>query len=262
MIKSFFIALSCILLFLSLLTAAISLDLSSSLKYENIQNQAANLSPIINQQFNIIQQVDENLPLIKNYCNNNPDYVFSYEGYVLHFPCQDVNKDEITIITDTIENFISDSYYKTYNCSYWNCFNQYSPLFLISEKSDNYWQKIFYISLAVFIITTAILFILFKKKQNLPFIVGGFMVIASLPLLGISQILSHLQNVTLSSAASLLFSQSNYIFIRMIIIGVGILLIGIIIELFRAGFKIYDMFSKHEVPKSLSKDSNVKSKKK
>lgn len=262
MIRGFFVALLDIFLFLALFTMAISWDLSSSLKYENIQNQIVNISPVINQQFNISQELNDKLPTIKNYCINNPDYVFSYQNYALHFSCQDINKTEIIIVEDTIKNFVSDLYYKTYNCSYWNCLNQYSAPFLVSEKSDIYWQNILYISLIISVLITTLLFFLFKKKQDLPFIVGSLVIITSLPLLGISQILSHFPDATIASVTSLFFSQSSYVFIRMVIIGIFILLIGLVIELFRAGFKIYDMFSRPEEANTTIKDSNIKNKKK
>ena len=224
MIRGFFLTLLNILLFLSLLTMITSWDLSSSLKYENVQNGMVNLSPLIGSQFNLSQQA-----------YNNPDL---------------------------IKNFTSDLYYKNYNCSYWNCLNQYYIPFLISEQSENYWNNLVYISLAISILITIIIFFLIEKKQNLFFPVGILIIIASLPLLLINQILSHLSNVEISLLVSILLSQFHYVFIRMIIIGIIILLIGIIIKLSQAGSKIYEKFSKLKNSNTSIKKINIKKNKK
>lgn len=253
MIRGLFVVLFSVLILLSMTVAGISWDLSSSLNYNQVQKQAVNLFPLIDQQLNLTQVLDSNLPAIKQYCVSHSDFVFSYSGYVFDISCADVNS-ESALINSTIKTFIASMYYKQYGCSYWSCFDSYStPTFLISQESENYWSQIFYVSLAASALLAAVLLLFVRKKRSLPLLVGGLMILSSLPVFGIGKIISSVSNKTVSGIISLLFSQSSTIFFRMIIAGGIILFIGLVIELFYAGFKIYDMFSKDEKIESKKK---------
>ncbi len=224
MIRKLFLSLFTILLLLSLISLGISWDLSSSLKYSNIQNQIPSLSQVIIQQFDLPKQVTNDSALISS--------------------------------------FVKNWYYTNYNCSYWKCFSNYSATFLVSEKSDNYWSNLTYIFLAISALIVAIVLLLVEKKYNLFFIVGSLIIIASLPLLLINQILSKFSNSLVSSVGSLFFSQSHYEFTRMIIIGAVIFMIGLAIKLFKKDFKVHETSSKQDGSNITIKKLDVKNKEK
>ncbi len=243
-VRGILFVLVSIILLLSVLSSSILFTVSSSLKYEVVQKQATNIVQLLSEQLNLTQQIDSNLGLIEAYCKTNSDYVFSYQNYAFHFSCQDVNSTSL-IINDTINNFVSDSYYKQYNCNYWDCFNKYSPpIFLISDKSQSYWNSLFYVSLAVAILSGIILFFLFKRKYDLLFLSGGAIIVSSLVILGIEKLLVTFSNQIISDMLLLFFSQSNFVFVRLLIAGIILVFAGLLVELFRAGFKIYNMFSR------------------
>ena len=246
MIKGILRVLCSTLLLISMIVLGISWDLSSSLNYNNVQSQAVNLFPIVDQTVNITQILDNKLSVIKDYCVSNSDFVFNYGGYVFETPCSSINRGESAIINDTINNFIKGLYYKNYSCDYWKCFSNYStsPFFLVSQTSEDYWSNLFRMSIVVSIILAGILFLLIEKKKNFPIVIGITTIVSSLPLLGIGKIISGVSNKLVSEIVSLFFSQSNTIFITMMIAGIVMVFIGLIIELFDVEFKIYDLFSR------------------
>ncbi len=249
-----------IILMLSVLSSGILYTISSSLKYETVQKQALNVVQPLIEQINLAQQINSSLPIIKQYCQYNLNYIINYQGYTFRFPCSDVN-DTSRIINDTVKNFVDDLYYKQYDCNYWDCFSKYSPIFLISEKSELYWLGLFYYALAISVISALILFILFRRKYDLLFLSGGVVIFSSILVIGIGKIISLFSNQIISSVALLFFSQSNFVFIRMLIIGFVLIFAGLIVELFRAGFKIYDMFSRFGHEEEVKEKPDQKKKK-
>jgi hypothetical protein len=233
-----------IILLLSVLCSGIFYTISSSLEYNTVQNHAISVVQPLVEQLNLTQIIDTNRDIITNYCKNNPDYVFNYQGYTFQFSCQDVNSTS-SIISDAIKNFVSSLYYQQYNCNYWDCFGKYSPpLFLISEKSQEYWLNLFYMALAASILSIVLLFFLFRRKYDLLFFSGGILVASALAILGLGKLLATLSNQIISNIALVFFSQTNFVFLRLIIAGGALIFAGLIVELFRAGFKLYDMFSR------------------
>lgn len=250
-----------IILLLSALCSGIFYTISSSLEYNTVQNHAVSVIQPLIEEINLTQILDSNRDAITSYCRTNPEYVFSYQGYTFQFSCQDVNSTSL-IINDAIKNFVSNLYYQQYNCNYWDCFGKYSPpLFLISEKSQQYWLNLFYMALAASILSVILLFFLFKRKYDLLFLSGGILVISALSILGIGKLLATLSNQIISNIALVFFSQTDFVFLRLIIAGIALIFAGLIVELFRAGFKIYDMFSRF---RGIGEDdsSKVKSQKK
>jgi hypothetical protein len=233
-----------IILLLSVLCSGIFYTISSSLEYNTVQNHAVSVIQPLVEQLNLTQIVDANKEIITTYCENNPEYVFSYQGYTFQFSCQDINSTS-SIISDAIKNFVSNLYYQQYNCNYWDCFGKYSPpLFLISEKSQEYWLNLFYMALAASVLSIVLLFFLFRKKYDLLFFSGGVLVVSAFAILGIGKLLATLSNQLISNIALVFFSQTNLVFLRLVIAGGALIFAGLIVELFRAGFKIYNMFAR------------------
>jgi hypothetical protein len=233
-----------VILLLSVLCSGIFYTISSSLEYNTVQSHAIGVVQPLVEQLNLTQILEANHNIIAAYCKTNPDYVFNYQGYTFQFSCQDIN-DTTLIISDAIKNFVSNLYYQQYNCNYWDCFGKYSPpLFLISEKSQEYWLNLFYMALAASVLSIVLLFFLFRKKYDLLFFSGGVLVFSAFAILGIGKLLATLSNQLISNVAQVFFSQTNLVFLRLIIAGGVLIFAGLIVELFRAGFKIYDMFAR------------------
>ena len=251
--------------FFSILFGGLLYTISSSLSYSSVQEPAFNfINDAIVQPLNLTTMVNPYLPTIQKYCNNteNSDYVLYMQGYALHVSCSDANSNDVGLLmNNTIKNLASDLYYKTYDCGYWDCFSKYMPpLFVISEKSDNYWTNIFYYVLAAAIASAVALFFLFKKKYDLFFLGGGILIFSSLLLLGISKVTAIFPNQIVKGVMMIFFSQSRTVFIKMLLPGIGLILAGFIIEMFRAGFKIYNMFSRVGEEDEEDKKSDKKNK--
>lgn len=259
LIRGGLFVLASVVFFLAVLSSAMFLIVSSSLDYKIVQNQTVNL--LVNQlsnQINITHELDSRLLTIENYCQTGVEYLFGYQNYTFRVTCADINKGSSSIINNTIRNFVQDIYYGNYSCNYWDCFNKYAPTFLISEKSRNYWQNWFYYSMVALLISAAALFLLIKKKRNLPFVAGGTIVTAALIILALGNLLGSIANGMISQIVNIFFSKSTFVFIRMIIIGGLLLIAGLVIELYRVEFKIYNLFSKLGEKKSEIKDKEQK----
>ncbi|MCL5730416.1 MAG: hypothetical protein M1165_02515 [Candidatus Pacearchaeota archaeon] len=226
MIRGLLIVLSSVLLFVSLLIAGISWDLSSSLQYKSIEGNAVSfIGQISGQQINITQQIESGMNMLKFYCATNQEYRATLQNYTFRLSCQSVNSGESAsqLASEVITNFVSDAYNASYSCTYWDCFGKYpAPTFLISRQAEFYWRSIFYYSLIAVLGLSAALFFLVEKKRNFPFVIGWNVVLASLPILGISKLLPILNNKLISDAASLFFSQSTATFIRMILVSAAL----------------------------------------
>jgi hypothetical protein len=235
--------------FFSIIFGGLLYTMSSSLSYSSVQEPAFNfINNAIVEPLNLTSMVNPYLTVIQQYCNNtgNSDYVLYLQGYALHVSCSDANSNNVGLLmNNTIKNLAGDLYYKTYDCGYWDCFSKYMPpLFVISEKSDNYWTNLFYYDLAAAIASAVALFFLFKRKYDLFFLGGGILIFSSLLLLGISKVIVIFPNQIVKGVMSIFFSQAKTVFIKMLLPGIGLILAGLIIEMFRAGFKIYNMFSR------------------
>ena len=249
MIRGLFAAFAGFLLFSSLLAFGISWDLSSSLKYENVEANAVEaMLNVLNSQMNITQQIDQNLPMIQQYCRTNPQgLVLNYQGYNITISCQDANGNSTELVKNTLKNFVNEIYYTNYDCNYWGCFKKYSgsPLFLLSEKSYSYWKNIFYYSAAATIALFIAFSLLYKKKENLMITSGIIIMLSSLPLLVMQKILSTFPKIV-SDVGSVFFSQSGIVFLTMVISGAVITGVGIILRVFGIGVKIYEIFEKRK----------------
>ncbi len=242
MIRGFLTVVASIALFLSLLVVGISWDLSSSLSYSHIQDNAVNIAfEFLNLQPDM-PQINSSIGYLKELCKVNSDIPLNFQGYAFNVSCSGIeNKSSAEILNDTLKNFIGSVYSSKYDCSYWNCFSQ-SPMFLVSQKSYDYWNNIFRSFAGISILLSAALFFLVRKKQNLPLVIGPTVVISALPLLAIRKIPSLLPKA-FSEISNIFLSQSGIIFIRMAAIGGAIIFIGLVLKLYEAESWLYKFFS-------------------
>ncbi len=266
-IRGSLIFLASFLLFLTIFSGSIFLTLSYSLKYEKIQPQLISISKnLIIEGTNLDDILIEKTEVIKTHCQNNLEnleYVFSYEGYTFIIPCNIVNQSSEVIINYGINYFINKTYYKDYDCNFWDCFEKVEPFFLISEKAKDYWREKFYFTLMISIVLIVFLFLLLEKKSNLPILVGSLLIISAIPLMkfkgmiasSINTILSSRISVSIADLVMIFFNGARSIGIKMIIIGGIAFGLGIILKIYKISFKISDFINK-------KKEETLKPKKK
>lgn len=102
------------------------------------------------------------------------------------------------------------------------------------------------------------LFFLVKKKRHFPFVIGTTIIATSLIILALGNLFGSITNQIISQMISLFFSKSTFVFIRRVIIGALFLIAGLIIELYRVEFKIYNLFSKMGEKKEENKNKEQK----
>jgi len=246
MIRGFLTVLASVALFLSLFLLGMSWDLSSSLNYQNVQeNSVALASNLFGPQINLTSEIEQYRPILKQYCNFNSAVTVPVQGYNLSISCNGINsKSASEILNETMAAFADKVYHADYNCSYWHCFSQSAiPMFLVSQKSRDYWRGILRWSLLASLVVIGALFILLKKKQNLPFTVGITMALSAIPLLGMQKLLQILPS-NAASVAGIFLSKSGWIFWVMIAISATLIFAGLIIKLFEAESWLYDFLSR------------------
>ncbi len=238
--------------FLLLLSANTFLSLSYSLEYSTLKPALSELiEKSVVTKSGLSNTLYEKYPLIKAYCMTKSDFVINQEGFVVTIPCDVVNKGPDEIIKYGIESLIDDAYYKDYNCDFWQCFQEVNPpLFLVSEKAKDYWTEKFYYILGILLIVFAVMFFLTENKSNLPILAGVIIIFSGIPFMKINLIFeylsglvseSFLQIVPFASAveiSAVLFSGAYSVFLKSLLIGIIFIAIGIVIKIFKEGFRI------------------------
>ncbi|MEK6945216.1 MAG: hypothetical protein AABW63_00285 [Nanoarchaeota archaeon] len=245
-----------ILLFISILATAIFWNLTLSLENQNLKSNLADIVVgQIEQHYGGIQSIQDRLPVIQSYCQNNTDYVFQENGQVFVVSCDVAGQGQEAVAKNVVANFIDRSYYTEYSCGFWNCFKQGDiPFFLASKQAHDYWQSKLYFVLLTSLILLALVLLFAKDRTGVPFIVGAFMIVSGLIVLKVDVLFS-LFGQTLYQFISVFFNQSFYVFLKFLFFGIGIIIIGIILKIFKTGFKFSNLMEKIRLRKnSMSKD--------
>jgi len=224
-----------IILFLTLLLGNVFLVLSMSLQYDNVRDALVPLarefvgdkSELVLEDFNLTVEMEEAQEAMQEFCKNDTDYVFSEGGYTFDLPCELVNESPETFFEEGIENIVEQTYYKEYDCDFWDCFGEGLPFFLISEKAKDYWKEKFYFAIVASLIFVVLMFFLVVQKQNFPILFGSLLALSSLPLLKLGGLASVIGGDAAADLTSFFFSSSNGIFWALFIIGLIILGLGI-----------------------------------
>lgn len=247
-----------ILFFVLILIGGMIFTIASSLQYDNIKKEIALVIGNVSEEFGLKldEKLNETLPLIERYCQENSEYVFSYADYTITIPCEILNDGPEAIIDYGIDNAIRQVYYKEYECNFWACFQEGElPLFLISEKAHNYWNNKFYLVLMVSVILIVLMFFLVEKKTNLPIIVGSLMIVVSVIILKIGNIISIFLSQTFLKFLTIFFTISYSVFLKFLISGIVLIAIGILLKIFGTRFK-----KSKEIKEKISENKNKKSK--
>ncbi|MBU4069383.1 MAG: hypothetical protein KJ646_00200 [Nanoarchaeota archaeon] len=254
LIRGGLVVIVSVLLLLSFILVNIFLTLNLSLEYDVIKLE---LTPIIKElalnEMNLDDEINNDLDIMNLYCENNSEYVFSYEEEVFVIPCEIISQGSEVIIDYGIDSLVSNVYYQNYDCKFWDCFkeNPSSLFFLVSEKSKNYWKNKFYLCLVFSVFLVVVLFFLVEQKPNSLIIPGSMMIIASLPFMKLNWLLSFFTDNAFLQFFTFMFSQAYTVFLIFFILGIIILIAGGVFKLFSIGFKVSNFFQKKNV---ISKD--------
>ncbi len=251
-IRGISLVLVCILIFFSFLAIGILWTVSSSLQYENVKENIVSLiGNVVDEQLDIDVELNSLMPVIEEYCETQSQYVFDYGGSQIVIPCDFITQGPSAIVESGVNSLVEEYYYKEYVCDFWNCFEEDDiPLFLISQKAHDYWKSKFYLVLVASLVLAGLAFLLVEKKTNFLILTGGLATIAAFPLVKIGAVTSRLSSTmgNLGEYASeivlVFFNQSNNVFIKIIIFGVVLLVVGIVLKIFNFGITITNFFRK------------------
>ena len=247
----------CVLLFLSLLVLGTLLTLSLSLNYDNVQEE---INPLIQSVASNLDDVaNDTLVMMQFHCQNSTDtdYVFSYQDTVISVPCSVSQEGAEAVADEIVNDFIYDFYYKEYDCVFWSCFSEEeAPLFLISEKANDYWQEKVYFALFFSLLFVVLLYLLVEQKLNWLIFVGSILILSAFVLLKIPDFISFLIPDVLGLVSVLIdifFGKINTVFSIILIFGIITLAGGITLRIF--GYdSIKKKFSKEDVRKIVKKE--------
>lgn len=251
------------LLFISLVFGAIFFTVNLSLGYNEVQKNAA---PFVEGflRENITKQASTTDKILDAILSSELGQKIPFTDNLkqsLEEKMKSGELDNVSLQQETQE-FIREMYYAEYSCGYWDCFSVSEiPLFLVSQKSQNYWYKNFrYLGIASLILM-AILFLLVSKKRNFFVLIGILSLLASLPLWGIKKLIAIFFNGQILEFVNIFFSKSNYVATMMTAGGIILIALAIVFGLFGLGFKIFSWIDgiKIKLPKSRKKIIQEKS---
>ena len=204
--------------------------------------------------------VGSNYQLLQYYClQNNSNYKMSAGGYNFAIPCSSVSQGTDAIIDAGIKDLVNQTYYTKYDCGFLSCFPKYPiPLFLISEKAYNYWNEKFYFALGLAIILLILLFFLIQKKINLPTFAGILIIFSSIPFFKLEALMSLFSNKLIFKFLGIFFSQAYFVALTILIAGIALFAVGIVLDIFRAGFFVEHFITRIEEKRKEKKKSKSK----
>jgi len=253
-----------VFLFIGIFAGILLFTMSWSLNYSNVKD---NLGKVVNEtlreELGIIEKISDDYMAMKTYCYSYSNYVVTYGAEIITIPCEDINQSQEVVVNNAIGRFVEQIYFQNYDCEFWTCFREGEiPFFLVSAKAQTYWYDKFNYVLMFVGLLSILGFLLSEKKSNFFLLISALIIIASLPFMKIGLFIG-LFGDKAEGLLSVFFSKGYDVFIRGVILGVVLLLVGIILKFFRIGFKIHSIFSKagQELEKEETKESGKEEKK-
>ncbi len=236
------------------------LTLGLSLDYDNVQPELVSVvKDLTEDNLNLEQEIEEKFESMELHCENNSEFVFSYEsGQTFVIPCDIISEGLDAVVEYGINSFVEEIYYKDYDCDFWDCLGKEEvPFFLVSEKARDYWNNKFCFLLIVSVILIALMFFLVEQKSHLFFVVGSLLAISALPFMKINWALSFLDTSFLQFF-TIFFVKAYVVFLISFSLGIILLMIGFVLKLLEVGFKIsrfFERFKKKTDEKKFSEKS-------
>jgi len=263
-IRGILLVIASVILFLCLIQMTFFGVLSQSLTYENVEKQSSVIiNDILKENVNFTSKINSLYPEILSHCQNNSDYIFSFEGKTIEILCEKALLGEEIAVGEGFKSWVKGIYYKDYECEFLDCFKKtslsgFTPFFLVSEKAQVFWITAFRIFLLISLFLAIVVFFLVSKKTNMPIMVGVLLILSSMIFIKLDALLSLFADKTFFKFLGIFFSQAFFVSIRVLIAGVIFLLVGIIMKIFKIGLFISKIISKIKEAKSKPKEKPQK----
>jgi hypothetical protein len=88
------------------------------------------------------------------------------------------------------------------------------------------------------------MFFLVEKKTNAFILSGSLLIVSAVPFIKLDYLLSLFSNKVIFKFLGVFFSQAYYVSIKTLIVGIGLLVLGIVLDIFKVGFFISNLISK------------------
>ena len=251
LIRSGLVFILGVLLFISFLGMNTFAIMSSSLNYNNVENQVLPLvsglgdpGSKISQafgtgEFNLSQASDDALAQMQTLCNNTniTEYSFMYQGRNITISCDTLQQDPGAVLNSTISGFIKDVYYQQYDCGFLDCFNANElPLFLVSQKAHDYWKGKFWLFLVFSLVLIALMILFMENRINAPIIIGIILGVSAIIILKISWLFSVVLGEPVSLLIGIFFSKATMVFWISFILGLLLVALGFAMKFMNLGF--------------------------
>lgn len=273
-IKGGLFVIVAVLLFAAFIAGSLFLTFGLSLNYDAVSPKLTEVAGGLAGQIGLQEIVEEMLPAMQIYCGQgNAEYVFSEQGYTFSVPCESVPLGADAVIGELISSFVDDTYYREYDCDFFECLSNGSFSFLISEDAHDYWFSKFYLMIGVVLLLGALMFLLAEKKSNMFVVAGALLIVASIvavkmdyvvglivkTILNNSSVAGLVDTSSVTELMSLFFAKSYTVFLIFFIIGIVTLLFGIVLKFFQIGFWISEFVSKFRKESADAKTSSKQS---
>ncbi|MFH1585221.1 MAG: hypothetical protein ABIB79_00455, partial [archaeon] len=239
LIRGGLLTVICLCLFVTLFFGNLFLSISWSLEYDTIKPELVGVVKELGEkEIGITQTVNNEYPAMQTYCQNNSDYVFKEKEYLFEIPCSVVGQGPDAIIDHSVNSFVDEYYYKDYECNGLSCIKEIDsdrPFILVSEKTKNSSMNWFYITLILSIIFVIVSFILIESKTNFPFVIGGLLLLSSLPYIKIEWLVSWIVGESFLQFFTIFFTKAYNVFLITFFISIGILLVGVALKFWKFG---------------------------
>jgi len=241
-----------ILLFISFLVGNSFLTFNLSINPDNIkEGVSSNIDVIVDSvekeaNINLTKEIEDKIPAIESYCENNAEFVFSLEGYTIDIPCEVAEEGSNAIVAESAGDVVEGVYYTEYNCdSFWKCaLNPKNPFYLFSEQAKQSWKNVFYYSLLISLVLIAVMFVLIENKSSFFITLGFLLIVSSLPFLKIGSFFNVFDN-SLVNFVSVLFSKASLVFWIDFVTGLVLIAIGVGLKFFNLGMFFMNMFDRN-----------------
>lgn len=225
-------------LFLALFLGNAFLTLSWSLEYDNVKPQVTTFANSMIDEVGFRSALESNYELMQVYCTSYPSFVYSDDSFSVDIPCSEIEKGPENVISYSIENVIEDFYYKSYECSFFECLkNQKEPFVLVSEKAKDYWVSKYKFALVAIIVLFFLLLLVMESKHSSLTVTGILMVVSALPFRKLNWAINLLPDGSVTDLFMAFFTKSYNVFMIMTIIGASLFAIGIAFEFLGFGLK-------------------------
>jgi hypothetical protein len=243
-IRGGLLVIASVLFFVSLLAGNFFLTMNLSLDYEIIKPELiSTIKQMAEKENNVVPKItDEHILKMEEYCKNNSNFIYVEGDYAINISCSNVLEGSEAIVEEGVENIVEELYYKNYDCGFFDCVKN-DPSFFFSEQLKNSSNSKFYFMLMISIVIFIIMFFLTENKSNSFILAGILLIISALPFAKLDSVIS-LFDKGVMKVFTVFFVKGYVVFLRMLFIGIGFLIFGVVLKFFGIGFKISEFMNK------------------